>query len=110
MIEFSRRAGGCERERYGSFATALRVPYRAAQGTYQIVARAASGEEFSNKLKVLPLSVHPQYLSFRWVSLWYHTVRHGTWDYIIVQSTLQTQLGIWVHVIFPNGVHSDFYT
>jgi hypothetical protein len=58
---------------------------------------------------VLPLSAHPKNLAFRWISLWYHSVRQGTWDYVILQSTLHTPLGIWVHVIFPNGQHWDYY-
>ena len=59
---------------------------------------------------MLPLSARLRSLAFLCISLWYHTVRRGTWDYVIVQSTLQTQLGIWVHVIFPTGQHWDFYT
>jgi hypothetical protein len=39
---------------------------------------------------------------FRYISIWYHVVRAGTWDQLVVQSTLHTQLGIWVHVWFPN--------
>ncbi|MBV9279538.1 MAG: hypothetical protein JOZ41_05615 [Chloroflexi bacterium] len=92
----------------GDFAVGLFVPYQAAPGRYSVVTRAGTVET-SNQLRVLPPSAHPSTLGFRWVSLWYHTVRQGTWDYVILQSTLQTQLGIWVHVIFPNGRHWDFY-
>lgn len=92
----------------GNFATAFRVPYKAAPGTYTVTA-SASGAQSSGNLQVLPLSAHPRNLTFQWTSLWYHTVRQGTWDYITVQSTLKTRLGIWVHVIFPSGYHWDFY-
>ena len=58
---------------------------------------------------MLPLSAQPKSLTFQWVSLWYHTVRQGTWDYVEIQSGLKTSLGIWVHVIFPSGQHLDYY-
>lgn len=93
----------------GTFTTAFRVPYKTAPGTYTVTA-SGSGAQASDQLQVLPLSAHPSFLNFSWVSLWYHTVRQGTWDYVTVQSTLKTQLGIWVHVIFPSGLHADFYT
>ena len=93
----------------GSFTTALRVPYQAAPGTYTVTA-SASNVQANGTLQVLPLSAHPKNLNFLWISLWYHTARQGTWDYVIVQSTLKSQLGIWVHVIFPSGQHWDFYT
>lgn len=93
----------------GNFATAFRVPYKAAPGTYTVTG-SASGAQATDSLQVLPLSAHPHNLSFRWVSLWYHTVRQGTWDYLDIQSTMSTQLGVWVHVIFPSGQHYDYYT
>ena len=93
----------------GSFTTAFRVPYKAAPGTYTVTG-AASNVQASDRLQVLPRSAHPKNLGFRQVSLWYHTVRQGTWDYITVQSTVQKQLGIWVHVIFPSGRHLDYFT
>lgn len=93
----------------GNYATSFRVPYQAAPGTYSVTA-SASGTQASDHVQVLPLSSHPKYLGFRWVSLWYHSVRQGTWDYVSIQSTSTTQLGIWVHVIFPNGKHWDIYT
>lgn len=48
-------------------------------------------------------------VGFQWISLWYHTVRRGTWDEIVVQGTPHTTYGIWVHVIFANGRHYDYY-
>jgi hypothetical protein len=94
----------------GGFSADILVPYKAAQGTYTVTARASGGQEFTSKLKVLSLETHPQYLNFRWISLWYHTVRQGTWDVVVLQSTLKTQLGIWAHVVFPNGLHFDYFT
>jgi hypothetical protein len=93
----------------GNFSTTLRVPYKAAEGTYSVTA-SASGAHASDQLTILPFSAHPNNLNFRWTSLWYHTVRHGTYDVIGIQSTLQTTLGIWVHVIFPSGVRHDYFT
>jgi hypothetical protein len=93
----------------GTFATTFRVPYKAAAGTYTVTA-STSKAQASDKLQVLSFASSQKSLNFRWVSLWYHTVRQGTYDYVAIQSTLQVQLGIWIHVIFPNGKHLDFYT
>ena len=93
----------------GNFSTSLRIPFKAAQGTYTVSA-SASGARASDQLTVLPTSAHPSNLNFQWTSLWYHTVRHGTYDVIAIQSTLHTTLGIWAHVIFPNGQRHDYYT
>ena len=92
----------------GDFTATLRIPWKVAAGTYSVTASTSSSQA-SSRLQVLPLTAHPQNLQFQWVSLWYHTVRQGTWDYIDIQSTLHVQLGIWVHVIFPNGYHADYY-
>jgi hypothetical protein len=92
----------------GNFAVAFRVPYKAAPGTYAVTA-GVSGVQARDQLQVLPLSRHPSYLTFRQVSLWYHTVRQGTWDVIAIQANPTTTLGIWVHVIFPSGGHHDYY-
>jgi beta-xylosidase-like protein len=52
----------------------------------------------------------PKYvLAFKSVSLWYHTVRQGTFNYLDVQANHHQTLGIWVHVLFPNGMHYDYY-
>jgi hypothetical protein len=93
----------------GDFAVAFKVPSGAAPGMYSVTAIVTS-VQMSTRLRVLPLSEHSSFLNFRWISLWYHTVRQGTWDFVILQSTLVTRLGIWVHVIFPNGLHLDFFT
>jgi hypothetical protein len=52
---------------------------------------------------------HKKKFDYRYVSVWYHTVRVGTYNHLVVQSTLKIQLGIWVHVYFPSGQHLDFY-
>jgi hypothetical protein len=93
----------------GNFSTSIQIPYKAAQGTYYVVASAGRARA-SGQVLVLPFSAHPSNLNFRWTSLWYHTVRHGTYDVIKIQSTLQTTLGIWAHVIFPSGQRYDYYT
>jgi hypothetical protein len=93
----------------GNFSTSVRVPYKAAEGTYNFTASSGSARATS-QVTVLPFSAHPSNLNFRWTSLCYHTVRHGTYDVIKIQSTLQTTLGIWVHVIFPSGQRHDYYT
>ncbi|GAC1401579.1 MAG: hypothetical protein NVSMB52_15400 [Chloroflexota bacterium] len=46
---------------------------------------------------------------FKRVSLWYHTVRQGTFNYVDVQGSPRTQLGLWAHVYFPSGKHYDYY-
>jgi hypothetical protein len=93
----------------GNFTVAFRVPYKAAAGSYNVTA-SGSGVQATSLLQVLALTAHPSNLNFQWTSLWYHTVRHGTWDEVVIQSTLKTTLGIWLHVIFPSGVRHDYYT
>lgn len=93
----------------GGFSVSIQIPFKAAQGTYGLTATSGSAHA-SGQINVLPFSAHPSNLNFRWVSLWYHTVRHDTYDVIAIQSTLQTTLGIWAHVIFPNGQRHDYYT
>jgi len=51
----------------------------------------------------------PKAPSFQYVSLWYHTVRVGTFDHLEVQGRPHTTMGIWAHVYFPNGRHLDYY-
>jgi hypothetical protein len=43
------------------------------------------------------------------VSIWYHAVRVGTYDHVVVQSTVKSTLGIWVHVSFPSGMHHSYF-
>jgi hypothetical protein len=37
-------------------------------------------------------------------------VTAGTWDHIVVQSTLKTVQGIWITVRFPSNLVEAFYT
>lgn len=57
----------------------------------------------------VPTHKHHHTFDFRYISVWYHVVAAGTYNHIEVQSTLKTQLGIWVHVYFPSGTRADFY-
>jgi hypothetical protein len=57
-----------------------------------------------------PTPIKKKYvLSFKSVSVWYHAVRRGTFEHLEVQANHHSKLGIWVHVIFPTGVHYDYY-
>lgn len=49
------------------------------------------------------------HVGFRYVSIWYHFMRRGTYEHIVVQANRHTQFGIWVHVVFPSGLHYDYY-
>src|SRR5579884_1454824 len=49
------------------------------------------------------------HLGFRYTSIWYHFMRRGTNETIVAQGNKHAQFGIWVHVIFPSGVHYDYY-
>jgi hypothetical protein len=92
----------------GNLTAVMRVPYKTSPGAYAVTV-SGGGTQATTQLKVLPLSAHPQGLGFQWVSLWYHTVRQGTFDVLVIQAKPQTQLGIWTHIIFPNGQHYDYY-
>jgi len=112
------------------------VPGNAAGGSVAVTARGAAGSATTTiaiplrptptpKPTAKPTSVPPTSapptatptatpkvrppFKFQYVSLWYHTVRQGTWDMLVVQSALRVKLGIWVHVYFPNGSHLDYY-
>jgi large repetitive protein len=52
---------------------------------------------------------HPA-LGFRYISIWYHVARVGTYEVVIARATLRTKLGIWVHVYFPAGQGYTWYT
>jgi hypothetical protein len=56
-----------------------------------------------------PTSHHTASPSFSYISIWYHTVRVGTYDHIILQANLKTTLGIWVIVYFPSGQRLAYY-
>ncbi|MGI8827839.1 MAG: hypothetical protein ACR2JC_19855 [Chloroflexota bacterium] len=48
-------------------------------------------------------------VGFRYISIWYHQVRRGTFDHIEAQASRHVTHGIWVHVYFPTGQHLDYY-
>jgi hypothetical protein len=52
---------------------------------------------------------HKAHLGFRWISIWYHNIRIGSIQHIVVQSSLHAKLAIWVKVYFPSGVHLAFF-
>jgi hypothetical protein len=93
----------------GTFSAQLDIPKQAGPGSVSVAATESNGKATA-QLAVLPIKKNAKHqLGFRLVSLWYHVVRQGTSDRLVVQSTLRTRLGIWVHVIFPNGAHHDYY-
>jgi len=47
--------------------------------------------------------------AFRYISVWWHVVRVGTREHVEVQARGRSTHGIWVHVIFPSGLHFDYY-
>lgn len=122
--------------RAGNIHSTLTLPGDVTAGTYTVIARDGTGGfQATTKLTVqaapaptatpsptaapaptpLPLPTpgplpHIRGFGFKWISLWYHTVRQGTWDRVVVQGMPHTQLGVWAHVIFPNGFHYDYYT
>jgi hypothetical protein len=92
----------------GNVTTVMRVPAKTSPGAYGVGLNGGVAQT-STQLRVLPQSAHPRNLGFKRISLWYHTVRHGTFDVLVVQAKPHTQLGIWTHIIFPNGKHLDYY-
>lgn len=53
--------------------------------------------------------VRPPSVGFKYISLWYHTVKRGTFDHIDIQARNKVTQGIWVHVYFPSGIHYNYY-
>ncbi|HZS93773.1 MAG TPA: hypothetical protein VFA78_03180 [Chloroflexota bacterium] len=121
----------------GNYHVVLTVPGNAAAGTVTVVA-ASSNTSVHTPVQVqqkasptntptptptptptsTPTSTsngshhshhHKTALSFRWISVWYHTMRMGTSEHIIIQSTLHVRQGIWVHVWFPGGQHYAYF-
>lgn len=52
---------------------------------------------------------HHHSLGYRYISIWYHTMTEGTREHVVMQATLHTTLGIWVHVWFPNHQHYAYF-
>lgn len=48
--------------------------------------------------------------AFRWISVWYHVVRRGTYDVVELQARNSSTHGIWMHVYFPYGKPLAYYT
>lgn len=117
----------------GSFATSLALPGNVANGRYTVSAvDRVGGFRATARVTVvrrppptatatprpLPTATatatatplpKKKGLGFRWISLWYHPVRAGTWDYLDIKVRPSKQIGIWVQVIFPNGKHYYYY-
>jgi hypothetical protein len=132
-------AKGPYTDAYGNFVTTLNLPGNITLGSHTITAvDAAGGFRASTRVTVTrapqptaTATVRPTATStpqptatatatstpkpknkgvgFSWVSLWYHTVRQGTWDHLSVQTKPTKKMGIWVMVYFPNGVHYAYY-
>lgn len=48
--------------------------------------------------------------AFSYLSVWYHFIRVGTQETIVVQAKKHTQHGIWLTVRFPSGRYYAYYT
>lgn len=48
--------------------------------------------------------------TFSYLSVWYHFIRVGTQETIVVQAKKHTQHGIWLTVRFPSGRYFAYYT
>lgn len=107
----------------GGFSTGFTVPSDAAPtGSVTLTVRGPNGSAHT-RLQVLtppptatplptatatPVPKH-RGLRFAYVSLWYHTVRVGTSNHIVVQGIPRKRLGIWTKVYFPNGSRIAYY-
>jgi hypothetical protein len=56
-----------------------------------------------------PKPHHSHALGYRYISIWYHWMRQGTREHVIVQSTISAKQGLWVHVWYPGGQHQAWY-
>jgi hypothetical protein len=119
----------------GSYSVRLSVPARTVLGNYRIYARtfnsAAStlllvrGQPVKPTATPRPTSVsatstplpaptaiirhrHRKF-GFRYISIWYHAVRVGTANHLVVQARRRTTQAIWVHVWFPAGPPQAYY-
>jgi hypothetical protein len=120
-------------DQYGNFSTSLSLPGNIANGAHTINAvDATGGFRAATRIVVTPrpqptATATPQPsatptptatpkplpkkhgIGFDWVSLWFHPVRHGTWDHLGVQVKPHKAMGIWVTIIFPNGQRIRFF-
>jgi hypothetical protein len=118
----------------GAYTTYLHIPSNARAGNVVVTARSANGSARATlhiQQRPAPRPTQPAptatpqptatstptpsqhhktpALGFHSVSIWYHWMRPGTQEHIIVQSTINTKQGIWVHVWYPNGQHQAWY-
>jgi len=88
-------------------ATSTAVPTSTATALPTATATATSTPVPTNT----PVPVHKApVVGFKYVSIWYHQVRRGTFEHLEVQAKKSVKHGIWVHVYFPTGIHYDYYT
>jgi hypothetical protein len=57
-----------------------------------------------------PKPAPPYRARFSYVSVWYHFIRVGTRETIVVQAKKHVQHGIWATVRFPSGLYFAYYT
>jgi hypothetical protein len=112
----------------GGYSTSLHIPGNTQPGNVVVTARTVNASvratlHVSQRPTAVPTAQptaapqptatptphHTTALGYRYISVWYHWMRQGTREHIIVQSTLQTKLGIWVHVWYPNGQHQAWF-
>jgi hypothetical protein len=115
----------------GSYAVNLTIPGNAQAGNVVITARSANAHTQSTlhvqlRPTAVPTSVpptatplptatpkpshhHNPSLNFQYISIWYHWMKQGTQEHIIVQSTIHATQGIWVNVWYPNGQHQAWF-
>ncbi|GAC1470406.1 MAG: hypothetical protein NVS2B16_18880 [Chloroflexota bacterium] len=115
----------------GSFSGALAVPQDAATADVTVLAHASNGEARARLAVRVPPTPTPsptptatplpptstpvppkprsRAFRFQYVSLWYHPVREGAYDHLVVQGQPHRFLGIWVHITFPNGQRLALY-
>lgn len=56
-----------------------------------------------------PAPVHHIVPRVKRLSEWYHVVHAGTFNHVEVQAKVKARYGIWVHILFPSGLHWDYY-
>jgi hypothetical protein len=102
-------------------------PVDAATADVTVIAHATNGEaraRLSGRVPPTPVPtstsipptstpVPPKHralpFKFQYVSLWYHAVREGTNDHLVIQGQPHRPLGVWVHILFPNGQWAASY-
>lgn len=115
----------------GAYAVNLQIPANAHAGDVVVTARSANAHaQATLHIQLRPTAVptnvpptasplptatktpshhHTPSLGYQWISVWYHWMRPGTQEHIIVQSTIHVKQGIWVHVWYPGGQHQSWF-